>query len=245
MIEINDESMTLTVDDQVFASARFSRHAAASGDGVWIVSCHAARLCTGDQAITAMMTHSHLDGVRSWTYDGPAHPHHYRVRRGGGRRCRRDHLLSARLRTRQLPWRVGRHCAAAAVHRGWPHLGGIHGGTRRQPPEPARTTPGCLQPRRGHRGNARRQPGARPGPRRDRCPGQRMARGGAGRLVRAFSCCSSDPRTRPAPSAPPAPRRTCLYHWRARMRHRRLPCWNRRYERAAVRAAASGRSPAN
>ncbi len=49
MIETNDESMTLTVDDEVFASARFSRHAVASGDGVWIVSCHAARLFTGDQ----------------------------------------------------------------------------------------------------------------------------------------------------------------------------------------------------
>ena len=48
-----------------------------------------------------------------------------------------------------------------------------------------------------------------------------------------------------SPSAPPAPRRTCLYHWRARMRHRRLPCWNRRYERATVQATASGQSPAN
>ncbi len=55
MIEINDESMTLTVDDEVSASTRFSRHAVASGDGVWIVSCQAARLFTGDQAITAMV----------------------------------------------------------------------------------------------------------------------------------------------------------------------------------------------
>jgi hypothetical protein len=55
VIEINDESITLTIDDEVLASARFSRHPAASGDGVWIAPYHAARLFTGDQAITAMV----------------------------------------------------------------------------------------------------------------------------------------------------------------------------------------------
>jgi hypothetical protein len=55
MIEIEDEFMTLTAGDEVFANARFSRHAVASGDRAWIVSCHAARLFTRDQAITAMV----------------------------------------------------------------------------------------------------------------------------------------------------------------------------------------------
>src|SRR5262245_26445372 len=46
--------MTLTVD-VVVTMARSSWHAAASGDGAWIVSCRAARLFTRDQAITAMV----------------------------------------------------------------------------------------------------------------------------------------------------------------------------------------------
>ena len=37
MIEINDECMILAVDGKVIATARFSRHAAASGKGAWIV----------------------------------------------------------------------------------------------------------------------------------------------------------------------------------------------------------------
>ena len=38
MIEITDECMSLTVDAQVVATARFSRSAAADGNGAWIVS---------------------------------------------------------------------------------------------------------------------------------------------------------------------------------------------------------------
>ena len=36
------------------ATARFSQHAAADGNGAWIVSTHAARLFSRDQAITAL-----------------------------------------------------------------------------------------------------------------------------------------------------------------------------------------------
>ncbi len=38
MIEISDESMTLVVGGEIVASARFSQHAAADGNGAWIVS---------------------------------------------------------------------------------------------------------------------------------------------------------------------------------------------------------------
>jgi hypothetical protein len=54
MIEISDESMTLVVDGEIVASARFSRHAAADGNGAWIVSTHPARLFTRNQATTAL-----------------------------------------------------------------------------------------------------------------------------------------------------------------------------------------------
>lgn len=54
MIEINDECMFLTVDGEVIATARFSRHAAADGNGAWIVSTHPARLFSRNQAITAL-----------------------------------------------------------------------------------------------------------------------------------------------------------------------------------------------
>jgi hypothetical protein len=54
MIEINDESMTLVIGDNVIATARFSQHAAADGNGAWIVSTHPARLFTRNQAITAL-----------------------------------------------------------------------------------------------------------------------------------------------------------------------------------------------
>jgi hypothetical protein len=53
MIEINDECMTLTIDEKVVATARFSKHAGADGNGGWIVSTQPARLFTRDQAITA------------------------------------------------------------------------------------------------------------------------------------------------------------------------------------------------
>jgi hypothetical protein len=47
MIEISDENMILVVDGEIVASARFSQHAAADGNGAWIVSTHSARLFTG------------------------------------------------------------------------------------------------------------------------------------------------------------------------------------------------------
>jgi len=46
--------MTVETGGRVAASARFSEHAAAEGDGAWIVSAHPARLFTRDQAITAL-----------------------------------------------------------------------------------------------------------------------------------------------------------------------------------------------
>jgi hypothetical protein len=54
MIEISAESMTLVLDGQVVATARFSQHAAADGNGAWIVSTHPGRLFTRNQAITAL-----------------------------------------------------------------------------------------------------------------------------------------------------------------------------------------------
>jgi hypothetical protein len=53
-IRINEDLMTLTVDDRVLATARFSRHSAANGNGAWIVSTHPARLFYRNQAITAL-----------------------------------------------------------------------------------------------------------------------------------------------------------------------------------------------
>lgn len=46
MIEINNEYMTLWVDGEVIATARFSMDAAADGNGAWIVSTHPLRLST-------------------------------------------------------------------------------------------------------------------------------------------------------------------------------------------------------
>jgi hypothetical protein len=53
-LHINDDTMTLEVADRVIATARFSWHAAADGNGAWIVSTHPARLFSRDQAITAL-----------------------------------------------------------------------------------------------------------------------------------------------------------------------------------------------
>jgi hypothetical protein len=53
MIEITGEHMSLTLDDEVVATAEFSRHAG-NGQGAWIVSLYPARLYTSDQAITAL-----------------------------------------------------------------------------------------------------------------------------------------------------------------------------------------------
>jgi hypothetical protein len=53
-IRINANSMTLEIDDRVVATARFSEHAAADGNGAWVVSIYPARLFTHNQAITAL-----------------------------------------------------------------------------------------------------------------------------------------------------------------------------------------------
>jgi hypothetical protein len=55
-IRITDDAMTLEIDNPVVATARFRGHAAADGNGAWIVSTHPARLFTRDQAITALIT---------------------------------------------------------------------------------------------------------------------------------------------------------------------------------------------
>jgi hypothetical protein len=52
-IRITDDMMTLEIGNRVVATARASEHAAADGNGAWIVSTHPARLFTRDQAITA------------------------------------------------------------------------------------------------------------------------------------------------------------------------------------------------
>ncbi len=53
-IRIEDNFMALEVDGAVVATARFSKDAAADGNGVWIVSTHPLRLFYRDQAITAL-----------------------------------------------------------------------------------------------------------------------------------------------------------------------------------------------
>ena len=53
-IRINANSMTVEIEDRVVATARFSEHAAANGNGAWIVSTHPARLFSRNQAITAL-----------------------------------------------------------------------------------------------------------------------------------------------------------------------------------------------
>jgi len=53
--KINDDSISLEIDGQVIATAKFREHAAADGHGAWIVSCHPARLFARNQAITVMV----------------------------------------------------------------------------------------------------------------------------------------------------------------------------------------------
>jgi len=53
-VRIEDDFMALEVDGAVVATARFSQHAAADGNGAWIVSTYPARLFGRDQAITAL-----------------------------------------------------------------------------------------------------------------------------------------------------------------------------------------------
>jgi hypothetical protein len=74
MIEITDEYMSLTVDNNVVAIARFSKDAAADGNGAWIVSTQPARLFYRNQAITALtlaerLAHGYGDDdpfVKNW-----------------------------------------------------------------------------------------------------------------------------------------------------------------------------------
>jgi hypothetical protein len=54
MIEITNEYMTLTIGGETIATARFSQHAAADGNGAWIASTHPAQLFGRNQAITAL-----------------------------------------------------------------------------------------------------------------------------------------------------------------------------------------------
>jgi hypothetical protein len=51
-VRIEENFMALEVDGAVVATARFSKDAAADGNGAWIVSTH--RLFCRDQAITAL-----------------------------------------------------------------------------------------------------------------------------------------------------------------------------------------------
>jgi hypothetical protein len=53
-IRIDTDSMISEIDNRVVATARFSEHAAADGNGAWIVSTHPARLFSRNQAITAL-----------------------------------------------------------------------------------------------------------------------------------------------------------------------------------------------
>jgi hypothetical protein len=83
-MHITDDTMTLKIGGRVVATARFSEHAAANGNGAWIVSGHPTRLFTRDQAITALTVGELGEGgypaaTRSWSRsarncdDRPAH----------------------------------------------------------------------------------------------------------------------------------------------------------------------------
>src|SRR5262249_16483042 len=100
-IRITDDTMTLEIDHCVVATARFSEHAAADGNGAWIVSTHPALLLTRDQVITALTvaelgesgySDSHLLVVRTPSAapmtDRLIGAHTSGSRRGGRRRCR-------------------------------------------------------------------------------------------------------------------------------------------------------------
>jgi hypothetical protein len=53
-LRIDNDWMSLEVDGRVVATARFAPHAAADGQGAWVVSDRGARLLTRNQAITAL-----------------------------------------------------------------------------------------------------------------------------------------------------------------------------------------------
>jgi hypothetical protein len=52
---IDDDFMTAEPDGRVIATARYSSHAAAGGQGAWIAPNWPGRLFTRNQAITAMV----------------------------------------------------------------------------------------------------------------------------------------------------------------------------------------------
>ena len=62
-IHITGDAMTMKSGYRVLATARFSQHVAANGDGAWIVSAHPARLFTRDQAITALTVPNLMEAV--------------------------------------------------------------------------------------------------------------------------------------------------------------------------------------
>ena len=194
---IEDDFMSAEYDGRVIATAQYSSHEAADGQGAWIVSGLPRRLFTGTRRsrrwcsrsgspqASATMICSSLGGVKSWGCDGPAHQDHH----GAGGDCRggsrRGHFVPARVRAGALERGVWSYGAVAAVHGGRADLGRIHGGTGRQPPGPAGTTAGGMEPGHQDRGHGRRQPGARGGTRAGRGAGQRVARAGPGWLIRA------------------------------------------------------------
>lgn len=51
VIRITGDTMTLETDNRVVATDRFSKHAAADGNGAWIVSTHTARLFTATRRL--------------------------------------------------------------------------------------------------------------------------------------------------------------------------------------------------
>jgi hypothetical protein len=53
-LRIDDNSMSLAVDGHAIATARFAQHAAADGQGAWIVFDRPGRLFTRNQVITAL-----------------------------------------------------------------------------------------------------------------------------------------------------------------------------------------------
>ena len=104
---IDDDYMTAEFGGRVIATARYSSHAAADGQGrVDRIRGSPRRLFTRNQAITAMvlaerlaalatatMTCSSSAGVRSWACDRPAHQDHHGARGGGRGPGRRGHLV--------------------------------------------------------------------------------------------------------------------------------------------------------
>jgi hypothetical protein len=53
-LRIDNEHMELEVGGEIIATARLSQHAAAGGQGAWVVSDRSARLFGRNQAITAL-----------------------------------------------------------------------------------------------------------------------------------------------------------------------------------------------